>query len=173
MRASRTRSAPGSRGRGFGAIRRCRFSTGDFVEPITVWDARRRLAFSVSAQPPPMKELSPWGDVQPPHLDGFLRSRRGEFRVERLPGGRTRLVGTTWYENRMWPAAYWRGWSDALIHRIHTRVLRHVARLSEDEAGARLAVVMEPDRTPRPRARHPTRVDRSLGGAERRCQAMG
>ncbi len=138
-------------GRGVGAIRRCRFSTGDFVEPVTVWDAPRRLAFSVSAQPPPMKELSPWGDVQPPHLDGFLRSRRGEFRLERLPGGRTRLVGTTWYENRMWPAAYWRGWSDALIHRIHTRVLRHVAKLSEDEAVRTLRRALGPAATPHPR----------------------
>ncbi len=118
-------------GRGAGAVRRCRFSTGDFVEPITVWDAPRRLAFSVRSQPPPMKELSPYGHVHPPHLDGFLRSRRGEFRLTRLPGGRTRLEGTTWYENRMWPARYWRAWSDTLIHEIHLRVLRHVRRLSE------------------------------------------
>jgi hypothetical protein len=41
------------------------------------------------------------------------------------------LTGTTWYENRMWPAAYWRLWSDGLISRIHGRVLRHVAAISE------------------------------------------
>ncbi len=118
-------------GRGVGAVRRCRFSTGDFVEPITVWDAPRRLAFTVTSQPPPMRELSPWGAVHPPHLDGFLRSRRGEFRLRPLPGGRTLLVGTTWYENRMWPARYWRVWSDGLIHAIHRRVLRHVAAQAE------------------------------------------
>jgi len=118
-------------GRGVGAIRRCSFSTGDFVEPITVWDAPHRLAFSVAQQPAPMKELTPYGNVHPPHLDGFLRSRRGEFELQALPGGRTRLTGTTWYENRMAPEAYWRAWSDALIHRIHLRVLRFVAQLSE------------------------------------------
>ena len=31
----------------------------------------------------------------------------------------------------MEPAGYWAIWSDALIHRIHDRVLRHVAALSE------------------------------------------
>ncbi len=118
-------------GRGIGAVRRCRFSTGDFVEPITHWDEPRLLRFSVRSQPPPMRELSPWGNVKPPHLDGFLRSRQGEFRLIRLSGGRTLLKGTTWYENRMWPAVYWRGWSDELIHRIHLRVLSHVAALSE------------------------------------------
>ena len=118
-------------GEGVGAIRRCRFSTGDFVEPITRWEEPRLLAFSVASQPAPMRELSPWGSIHPPHLDGFLLSRRGEFRLRALPGGRTLLEGTTWYENRMWPAAYWRLWSDELIHRIHRRVLEHVAREAE------------------------------------------
>lgn len=121
-------------GRGVGAVRRCRFSTGDFVEPITVWDEPRLLRFAVTGQPPPMRELSPWGDVHPPHLDGFLHSRQGQFRLTPLPGGRTLLTGTTWYENRMWPEPYWRLWSDALIHRIHARVLRHVAALAEADA---------------------------------------
>jgi hypothetical protein len=123
------------RGSGVGAVRYCVFSTGAFVEPIDVWDAPRRLAFRVTDQPPPMKELSPF-DVRPPHLDGFLMSRRGQFRLERLPGGRTLLEGTTWYTNRMWPAGYWELWSDAIIHRIHGRVLDHVRVLSEAGRGS-------------------------------------
>ena len=118
-------------GRGAGAIRRCRFSTGDFVEPITTWDKPKRLAFDVLAQPAPMKELSPYGAVHAPHLTGFLRSERGEFRLVPLQGGRTMLIGTTWYRNRMWPADYWTLWSDVIIQRIHRRVLEHVQRLAE------------------------------------------
>ena len=121
-------------GRGPGAIRRCRFSTGDFVEPITVWKEERLLRFSVTSQPEPLKELSPWGDVQPPHVDAYLKSHQGQFRLTPLPGGRTRLEGTTWYENRMWPERYWRAWSDELIHAIHRRVLRHIEGLAEADA---------------------------------------
>ena len=44
-------------GAGVGAVRRCEFSTGPFVEPITVWDPPRRLGFDVTAQPPSMTEL--------------------------------------------------------------------------------------------------------------------
>jgi hypothetical protein len=121
-------------GSGVGAVRRCTFSTGDFVEPITAWEPGRRLAFSVRSQPPPMKEFSPWADVQPPHLDGFLRSERGEFRLIRLEGGRTLLRGTSWYRNRMWPQPYWGFWADQLMHRIHSRVLRHVKALAERDA---------------------------------------
>lgn len=119
-------------GRGVGAIRYCRFSTGAFVEPITVWDEPRVLAFNVTHNPAPMKELSPYADVTTPHLRGFLEARRGEFRI--VPEGphRTRLVGTTWYTDRLWPQAYWELWSDPIIHAIHARVLDHIKSLSKD-----------------------------------------
>ena len=117
-------------GRGPGAERRCVFSTGAFVEPIDVWDEPRRLAFRVAEQPEPMHEWSPY-TIHPPHLDGYLVSRRGEFRLIPLDGGRTRLEGSTWYTNRMWPDFYWRLWSDAIIHRIHLRVLNHIKSLAE------------------------------------------
>ncbi len=122
------------RGHGKGAVRECVFSTGSFVEPITVWDAPRRLAFDVSAQPSPMAEWTPFADVAPPHLSGYLRSEGGEFLLEPLPGGRTRVQGTTWYRHALWPAPYWRLWSDAIIHRIHARVLAHVKARAERPA---------------------------------------
>ena len=118
-------------GSGPGAVRHCVFSTGPFVEPIQIWDAPRHLKFSVSENPPPMEEWTPYGSVQPPHLDGFLESKAGEFRLEPLPEGRTLLRGTTWYHHRMWPAIYWRWWSDFIIHRIHLRVLSHIRKRSE------------------------------------------
>jgi hypothetical protein len=119
-------------GTGPGAVRHCEFTTGDFVEPITVWDEPWRLAFDVTSQPDPMVELSPWRHVHPPHLhDQSLRSRRGEFRLVDLGDGRTRLEGRTWYTFAMYPQAYWTVWSDFTIHRIHRRVLDHVKRLAE------------------------------------------
>jgi hypothetical protein len=120
------------KGHGVGAVRRCVFSTGAFVEPIDVWDEPRCLAFRVTEQPEPMTEWSPF-DIHPPHLDNYLVSQRGQFLLTRLPDGRTRLEGTTWYTNRMWPAWYWEMWSDRIIHRIHLRVLEHIKRHSEEE----------------------------------------
>jgi hypothetical protein len=118
-------------GRGVGAVRHCVFTTGPFIEPITTWDPPRRLAFAVTAQPPAMVETSPWGKIAAPHIDHFLVSERGQFLLTALPGGRTRLEGTTWYRHRIWPVAYWQPWSDAILHRIHGRVLAHVKALSE------------------------------------------
>jgi hypothetical protein len=120
-------------GTGVGAVRRCEFSTGAFVEPITAWDPPHRLAFDVSSQPPAMQEWSPYRRLHPPHLDATMASRRGEFRLIPLPGGRTRLEGSTWYQLEMGPQAYWSIWSDLVVHRIHGRVLRHIQAEVEGE----------------------------------------
>lgn len=114
-------------GAGVGAVRYCVFSTGAFVEPITRWEPGRRLAFDVVRSPAPLRELSPYANVSPPHLDGYLRSRRGEFRLVAIDG-RTRLEGSTWYELEMAPEGYWQIFSDYLIRRIHLRVLAHIKR---------------------------------------------
>jgi Polyketide cyclase / dehydrase and lipid transport len=121
------------RGRGVGAVRHCVFTTGPFVEPITTWDEPRLLAFGVTQQPAPMEEWTPYRGIHPPHLDGYFVSRRGQFLLEPLPGGRTRLEGTTWYTHRLFPTVYWGLWSDVVIHRIHGRVLRHVKQLAEEK----------------------------------------
>jgi hypothetical protein len=116
-------------GQGVGAVRHCTFSTGSFVEPITTWDAPRLLAFDVTESPPPLEELSLYEHVHAPHLDGYLVSRRGQFRLEQR-GDQVLLEGTTWYTHDMAPAWYWGAISDALIHRIHERVLEHIAEVA-------------------------------------------
>lgn len=118
-------------GEGEGAVRRCEFTTGAFIEPIDVWDPPRELGFSVTSSPDPMREWTLWDGPRPAHLDGYLQSARGQFLLEALPGGRTLLVGRTWYRTNMVPEGYWRLWADPIIHAIHMRVLRHVAELSE------------------------------------------
>ena len=125
-------------GSGVGAVRYCVFSTGAFVEPITRWEPGHRLSFDVTVNPAPMRELSPYRDLAPRHLHGYLRAQRGEFRLIPLSDGRTRLEGSTWYEIEMAPEGYWQVFSDALIHRIHQRVLDHIKHTAErqrDSAG--------------------------------------
>jgi len=118
-------------GTGVGGVRHCVFSTGPFVEPIEVWDEPRLLRFSVTTNPSPMQEWTPYDEIHPPHLEGFLESEGGQFRLVELPTGGTLLEGTTWYRHSLWPAAYWQLWSDELIHRIHMRVLKHIKSESE------------------------------------------
>ncbi|PYT42805.1 MAG: hypothetical protein DMG45_08550 [Acidobacteria bacterium] len=123
-------------GHGVGAVRHCVFSTGPFVEPIEVWDEPRLLKFGVTANPAPLEELTPYGHIDPLHLHGYFVSEKGQFLLTALPGGRTRVEGTTWYQHTMWPAAYWHLWSDYIIHRIHLRVLEHIREGVEEKPRA-------------------------------------
>ncbi len=122
-------------GSGVGAVRHCEFSTGPFVEPVTVWDPPHRLAFDVRAEPPSMQEWSPYAHVNAPHLEGYMVSKQGEFRLTALPNQRTRVEGTTYYTLAIFPESYWVTYSDALLHAIHGRVLSHIKNLSERNGG--------------------------------------
>jgi Polyketide cyclase / dehydrase and lipid transport len=121
-------------GSGVTAVRYCDFSTGPVVEPIKVWDEPRVLRFGVTESPAPMREWSPYPRVTPKHLHGYLVSREGQFVLKELANHHTLLEGTSWYQHGLWPAEYWRWWSDAIIHRIHKRVLNHIRTLAEQDA---------------------------------------
>ena len=122
-------------GTGVGAVRHCNFTTGSFVEPITVWDEPRLLKFDVVEQPAPMKELSFW-EIDAPHLHDYFVSKQGQFKLTLLPNGNTLLEGTTWYYHNIKPTFYWQLWSDYIIHKIHARVLTHIKKNAENEKNA-------------------------------------
>jgi hypothetical protein len=87
----------------------------------------------LAAQPPPMREWSPYREVNPPHLDGYFRATHGEFRLIPLPGGRTRLEGRTRYQVSLFPQVYWTLPAGRLVTAIHERVLRHIKASAEEE----------------------------------------
>jgi uncharacterized membrane protein YhaH (DUF805 family) len=125
------------KGEGLNADRECRFSTGTFREPILVWEPGKHLAFAVADEPLLMKETSPYRNIRVRHLeDHDFQPERADFILTRLPGGGTRLEGTTTYQNKMWPGPYWHLWTDAIVHQIHHRVFRQVKSLSEADARA-------------------------------------
>ncbi len=120
-------------GAGPGATRYCDLSTGPVVETVEIWDEPRLLRFRVIQTPVPMREWSFYGEVSPKHLRGYMVSKEGQFRLIALGPNQTRVVGTSWYQHGLWPAQYWRLWSDAIIRRIHRRVLNHIRTLAEAE----------------------------------------
>ena len=118
-------------GTGVGAVRHCEFSTGAFVEPIEVWDEPRLLRFAVTSNPAPMKEWNPLFEIHPPHLDGFLVSKRGQFLLTPLPGGKTLLKGSTLYQHGLWPACV----LEALVRPDHPSHSRSRPQAHQDACG--------------------------------------
>ena len=119
------------KGTGIGAIRYCNFTTGSFVEPITTWNKPNLLQFDVKEQPIPMNEFNPFWDIHPPHLDGYFKSYKGQFKLTKIKDDKTELEGTTWYKIDITPEIYWKTWSNFIIHRIHKRVLNHIKTETE------------------------------------------
>ena len=103
-----------------GATRRCVFTNGVFIEPIKVWDEPRELTFGVQEQPGNIGE--------------YIDVNRGQFLLQDNGDGTTTLRGTTWYELKVFPVAYWRAWTERFLHAIHLRVLNHVKKISEHPA---------------------------------------
>jgi hypothetical protein len=122
-------------GQGIGAKRTCDLTTGTALETVDEWAPPRAFGFVIDAQPDPMRELTLYRTVRQPHLDGYVRNRRGEFVLEPLPGGRTRLTARSWYDVRIAPETYWRWWSDFFVHRVHVRVMRVVKERAERASG--------------------------------------
>ena len=121
-------------GTGVGALRQCLFTTGTFVERVEAWEENRYFAFSVVSGAEAMREFSPY-DIRPRHLEGYFVPENAEFHLISNDDGTITLSGTSRYRNAMWPAPYWRLWSDMIIHQVHLQVFEHIRKLSETNAG--------------------------------------
>jgi len=118
-------------GAGVGATRRCIVSTGTMPEVVTAWEPGKRLEFDVLETPPSMVESNPFGQVEAPHLEGYFKAKRGRFVLIALPGGRTRIEGTSWFLHDLWPQWYWAPVTRHTVSQIHQRVLTHIKALAE------------------------------------------
>jgi hypothetical protein len=124
------------RGDGVGARRVCTLSTGPMEEVITKWEPGRRLSWDVMSTPPPLREVNPISQPDPPHLHGFYKSLRGEFELDASSGNVTRVWRRTWYQHNLYPAVYWRLWCDLIARRAHQYVLGEVKALAEQPRAA-------------------------------------
>lgn len=117
---------------GVGAARVCRLSTGDMPELISVWKPEQELKFTVLETPAAMREATFFGrDLDAPHLHGTYASLEGGFRLEALPDGRTRLIGTSRYLLTIAPSAYWNVWTRKIVSQVQLRVMNHVKAKAE------------------------------------------
>ncbi|MGE3919301.1 MAG: hypothetical protein AB7F78_26760, partial [Hyphomicrobiaceae bacterium] len=91
------------------------------------------LAFDVLSQPPAMAELSPWGDLHTPHIQGYFETSETRFALEPTAGGGTRLTATAAHVLRIEPVLYWEPMARWAVHANAARVLRHIKAKAERE----------------------------------------
>jgi hypothetical protein len=128
-------------GEGAGAVRRGVFSTGIAYERVTVWEPGRRLWFDVLSNPPALRELSPYGDIRTPHLNGYFTTAYAHFDIVPLGEGKARLSLETLHNLNLEPAIYWTPIAQWAVRQNKKRVLAHFALQAEAAAST------SPDRT--------------------------
>jgi len=120
-------------GSGVGADRVCTLTTGQLHERITTWQPSHLLAWQSITTPPPLKELNPFRETNPPHLNGFYRSVGGQFALEPIGADSTRVTRSSSYQHNMYPARYWQLWCDYVAHRGHVHVLDVLKVAAEED----------------------------------------
>ena len=87
------------------------------------------------ADPPAMRELSPYARVKAPHDNGYFRTTGDDVTLTPLPGGRTRLTLASHHELDLEPALYWTPLAQWAVRANTRRVLGHIR--AQAEAAAR------------------------------------
>ena len=117
-------------GTGVGAVRHATFERGVlFVETITAWDEETRLAFSIRADTAniPPTTLDPHVTIGGRYFDVL----DGEYQLEDLPTGGTRLRLTSRHRLTTSLDLYAALWSDGIMRGIQERILEVVRRRAE------------------------------------------
>lgn len=120
-------------GEGVGAVRYLRWGRGiRFEEHITAWEQNRSLAWSFHFAP----------DAVPAAVEGhirvdspYLKLTGGRYRLDPLPGGRTRLTLETSYWIATPINAYCAWWGDVFLNDFH-RIVLGVIKTRSERAGA-------------------------------------
>lgn len=124
-------------GEGVGATRLGHFSTGMAKERVTEWAPERALGFDIISEPATLKELSPYANVNAPHVDGYFRSVHARIVLTPLEGSRTRLTLETTHELDLQPSYYWLPMVRWVVRENKGRVLAQMKAQAEDTARSR------------------------------------
>ena len=120
-----------SEGDTVGSRRRCVLTTGTMEEFIRISDRNRHLRFEVTKTPDAMTEFNPFRRTNLRHGADYFWVQWGEFVLTPLPDGRTQLTGTSRYSYRLYPASYWRLWTDSMVEQTHLLVMNEIKRRAE------------------------------------------
>ena len=78
-----------------------------------------------------MTEFNPFRRTNLSHGADYFWVQWGEFVLTPLPDGRTQLTGTSRYSYRLYPASYWRLWTDSMVEQTHLLVMNEIKRRAE------------------------------------------
>ena len=122
---------------GVGGVRNATFERGlSFLETVDLWEPEHRLGFTIAAQPVPPTTLDEHVRIGGPYFDVL----RGEYRLEPLGQGGTRLHHSS--RHRISTDFNWYAhlWTDGVMSDLQQRILQVIQKRCEMQAGRQTSV---------------------------------
>ena len=104
-------------------------NNNDYLKlPLSINDSNKSLVFNPGLEntPEPMKELSPYGNFDAPHLHDYFWIDQGSFELEVVDKTTAIIHAKTNYNYKIGPKFYWKFISDQIIDLLHQHVLHSI-----------------------------------------------
>ncbi|MDR6489040.1 hemerythrin [Chryseobacterium vietnamense] len=93
----------------------------------------KKVKFSLENQTVPMKEITPYEDIDAKHLHDYFIVKYGEITLDKLSENKTKIIAKTKYSYKIAPTWYWKKWSGYIIDKMQSNVLQSIKTQSENE----------------------------------------
>ncbi|KYH06893.1 hypothetical protein EGI15_19725 [Chryseobacterium cucumeris] len=111
----------------------CQTNNDDLHLSINEFIENKKVKFSLENQTVPMKEVTPYKDIDAKHLHDYFIVKYGEITLEKLSENRTKIIAKTKYSYKIAPTWYWKKWSGYIIDKMQSHVLQSIKKQSENE----------------------------------------
>ncbi|RLJ33201.1 hypothetical protein CLU97_2677 [Chryseobacterium sp. 7] len=103
-----------------------RLNIDEFIE-------NKKVKFSLENQTVPMKEITPYENIDAKHLHDYFIVKYGEITLDKLSENKTKIIAKTKYSYKIAPNWYWKKWSGYIIDKMQAHVLQSIKTQSENE----------------------------------------
>lgn len=93
----------------------------------------KKVKFSLENQTVPMKEVSPYDEIDARHLHDYFIVDYGEISLGKLPENKTKIIAKTQYSYKIAPEWYWKKWSGYILDKMQGHVLNSIKNQSEHD----------------------------------------
>lgn len=98
---------------------------------ISEFSPNRKVKFSLAEQTVPMKEVSPYDEIDAKHLHDYFIVNFGEISLEKLGENKTKIIAKTDYSYKIAPKWYWKKWSNYILDKMQFQVLNSIKNQAE------------------------------------------
>ncbi|PIF46561.1 hypothetical protein CLU96_3599 [Chryseobacterium sp. 52] len=114
-------------------IYQCETNNDDINLNIDEYIENKKVRFSLENQTVPMKEVSPYEEMDARHLHDYFIVDYGEISLQKLSENKTKIIAKTQYSYKIAPKWYWKKWSNYILDRMQGQVLNSIKQQSEHE----------------------------------------